>query len=135
VTVAVLPEPKPTEVRVDERDLEWQYFRGSGNGGQKKNKTSSAVRCKHSPSGLVVRVESERSQLQNKELAMAMLRARLFSAANQNASNSRASLRRKQVGSGMRADKIRTVQCQNGQVVDHASDWRIPLRKYLRGFW
>lgn len=135
ITVAVLPEPKPTEVRVDERDLEWQFFRGTGSGGQKKNKTSSAVRCKHVPSGFVVRVESERSQLQNREMALAMLRARLYAAANQSSFNSRASLRKRQVGSGMRADKIRTVQCQNGQVVDHASNWRLPLKKYLRGFW
>ena len=135
ITVAVLPEPKPTQVRVDERDLEWQFFRGSGNGGQKRNKTSSAVRCTHPSSGLVIRVESERSQLMNKEMALAMLRARLFSAANQSSFNSRASMRRQQVGSGMRADKIRTIQCQNGQVVDHASGWRITLKKYLRGSW
>lgn len=135
ITVAVLPEPKPTAVRIDERDLEWQYFRGTGSGGQKKNKTSSAVRCKHIPSGLVVRVESERSQLQNKEMAMAMLRAKLYAIANQSTLNSRAALRKRQVGTGMRADKIRTVQCQNGQVVDHATGWRLSLKKYLRGFW
>lgn len=135
VTVVALPEPKPIEVQIDERDLDWQFFRGSGNGGQKKNKTSSAVRLTHGPSGIQIRVESERSQLLNKEAALTMLRARIYAAKRSKRDASRWQKRKRQAGSGMRGDKIRTIQCQNGQVVDHVSNWRISLKKYLRGSW
>lgn len=133
VTVVALPEPKPIEVQIDERDLSWQFFRGSGNGGQKRNKTSSAVRLVHEPSGIQIRVESERSQLLNKEAALAMLRARIFAEKRTQRDVSRWQQRKDQAGSGMRADKIRTVQCQNGQVTDHEQGWRLSLKRYLRG--
>ena len=135
ITVVVLQEPTEIEVKLEESDLSWSFFRGSGNGGQKKNKTSSAVRLVHEPSGMAIRVESERSQSMNKEVALAMLRARLYAEKSEKVYNARESSRRKQAGSGMRADKIRTVQYQNGQVTDHESGWRISLKKYLRGSW
>ena len=133
VTVVVLPEPKAIEVKIDERDLSWSYFRGSGNGGQKKNKTSSAVRLVHEPSGIAIRVESERSQLQNKEAALAMLRARIYAAERSQLRTQRWQERKRQAGTGMRGDKVRTVQCQNGQVTDHVQGWRVSLKKYRRG--
>lgn len=133
--MVVLPEPKAVEVHLPEGDLEWQCFRGSGNGGQKRNKTSSAVRITHLPSGIKIRVESERSQLMNKEAALSMLRAKLFAIRTDANYRDLVATRKKQAGSGMRADKIRTVQFQNGQVTDHRHGWRMPLKKYLRGFW
>lgn len=133
VTVVVLPEPKDIDVQISEKDLTWQYFRGKGNGGQKKNKTSSAVRLTHGPTGIKIRVEAERSQLLNREQALSMLRAQLYSREKNAEYQKRWSTRKKQAGSGMRGDKVRTIQCQNGQVTDHVHGWRLPLKKYLRG--
>lgn len=135
ITVVVLPEPTEVEVKIDEKDLSWSFFRGSGNGGQKKNKTSSAVRLVHAPSEIAIRVESERSQLLNKEAALAMLRARIYAIEKQKVSKNRYAERKRQAGSGQRADKVRTIQFQNGQVTDHEHGWRLPLKKYLRGSW
>ena len=102
VTVAVMREPTETEVHVSERDLEWSTCRGSGAGGQHRNKTESAVICKHVPSGIAVRCESERSQHQNRRTALGILRARLVQAAEATASAAVGSERRAQVGSGQR---------------------------------
>lgn len=133
VTVAVMREPEPSEFHVDERDLTWTTMRGSGAGGQKRNKTESAVCVVHGPSGLSVRCETERSQYQNKATALALLGARLL-AAKEFADEARtASARKGQVGSGMRGDKVRTYRVHDGIVTDHRTDRKAALRDVLRG--
>jgi len=119
ITVAVLPEPTDVQVHVDERDLEWESFRAGGAGGQHQNKTDSAVRVTHTPSGTVVVCRDERSQLQNKRKAMAVLRSRLFSSASTTSHSGRNDQRANQVGSGMRGDKTRTYNFREDRVTDH----------------
>ena len=135
VTVAVLAEPTGVQVRLDDRDLEYRTCRASGAGGQKVNKTDSAVQLTHRPTGLMVRVETERSQHQNRATALALLRARLWQAEREARDAARASDRRTQVGSGMRGDKRRTIAVQRGTVVDHVNGRSWNLRDYLRGSW
>jgi peptide chain release factor 1 len=135
ITVAVLPEPTETQVIVREADLKWAYCRGSGAGGQHRNVTDSAVILTHIPTGIKVRCESERSQHQNKETALEVLRARIWDAANEQRSSALSSSRREQVGSGMRADKRRTIRSQDGVVTDHVLNRQWQLKKYLRGDW
>jgi len=135
ITVAVLPEPTEVEVRVAERDLEWSTCYGTGPGGQKRNKTESTVLLTHRPSGLQVRCETSRSQLQNRVAALGLLRARLWALEAARVGEARAAERRGQVGSGMRGDKRRTVRAQDGTVVDHVTGRRWELRGYLRGQW
>lgn len=135
VTVAVLPEPSAAEVRVEERDLSWSTCRGTGAGGQKRNKTESTVIVKHLPTGMQVRCETSRSQLVNREAALALLRARLWQEVEARRQGARADDRRRQIGSGMRGDKRRTVRCQDGSVVDHPTGRRWSLKPYLRGEW
>lgn len=133
VTVAVLREPTRSEVTINKRDVDRKTCRGSGAGGQHKNVTDSAVQLTHRPTGITVRVESERSQTQNTETAYSILRARLMEAKQQRASSARDGKRRKQVGSGMRGDKRRTIAIQRGQVVDHVTGKRVRVKDYLRG--
>lgn len=136
ITVAVLPEPTSGQYPdIPEREIEWQACRGSGSGGQNRNKRDTAVQMKHIPTGLTVRCESERHQHQNRQTALALLRARLWAMKGGAEANEREALRRWQVGSGMRGDKRRTIRTQEGQVVDHLTGkvWR--LRDYLRGIW
>lgn len=133
VTVAVLPEPDPIQFRIADRDLRWSTCRGSGPGGQNRNKTESAVQVTHIPTGVTVRCESERSQHQNRATALATLRARLWYAESERATSSRDLMRKRQVGSGMRGDKRRTVRFQDGVVTDHVTGKRWDLRDYLRG--
>jgi peptide chain release factor 1 len=135
VTVAVLPEPTDVQVRLDDRDLEYRTCRASGAGGQKVNKTDSAVQLTHKPTGLMVRVETERSQHQNRATALALLRARLWQTQRDAHVAARADDRRGQVGSGMRGDKRRTIAVQRGTVVDHVTGRSWNLRDYLRGAW
>jgi peptide chain release factor 1 len=135
ITVAVLPEPTPAELRIAPGDLSVVTCRGSGAGGQHRNKTDSCVVVTHRPTGLAVRCESERSQHQNRESALALLRARLFAAETERRSAARAGDRRRQLGSGMRGDKRRTVRCQDGVVVDHPTGRTWTLRAYERGEW
>lgn len=116
-------------------DLEWHTKRGSGPGGQHRNKTESAVELRHVPSGLVVRCESERSQHRNKEAALAVLKARLWDRQRGHDHAMRAADRRAQVGSGQRGDKRRTIRVRDGQVHDHVLGKRWPLDKYLNGEW
>lgn len=132
VTVAVMREPSATEVVIADADLEWSTCRGSGAGGQHRNKTESAVVLRHAASGLMVRCESERSQHQNRASALALLRARLLVKAEAGDAAARNGRRREQVGSGMRGDKRRTIQTQNGVVVDHVTGRRAQVRDYLR---
>jgi peptide chain release factor 1 len=135
ITVAVLPEPSPVEVRLDERDLDWSTCRGTGAGGQKRNKTESTVLLTHRPSGLQVRCETSRSQQHNRAMALVLLRARLWAAERAQVQDARDAERRAQKGSGMRGDKRRTIRCQDGVVTDHVLGRRWPLRDYLRGEW
>lgn len=131
VTVAVLREPTVAEFEVADRDLAWSTCRGSGAGGQHRNKTESAVVLRHVPTGMTVRCESERSQLQNKGTALGLLRARLLAQREANEAAGMNASRRAMVGTGMRGDKRRT-QVQNGIVVDHETGRRAEVRDYLR---
>jgi peptide chain release factor 1 len=135
VTVAVLPEPTEAQVVLREADLEESTMRGSGAGGQHRNKTDSAVRLVHRPTGLVVRCEGERDQSQNRRAARAILRVRLWELEQERVTGDRAAHRRAQVGSGMRGDKRRTIRTQDDQVNDHVTgrSWR--FKDYERGNW
>lgn len=135
VTVCVLAEPTDIQVRIDPKDLEITSCRGSGPGGQHRNKTDSAVQIRHRPSGLIVRCESERSQYQNREMALALLRSRIWKAKQHEAVGARARDRREQVGSGARGDKRRTYYFQRDQVVDHVLGKTWKLKSFLRGEW
>lgn len=134
MTVAVLPVTEEIVAQFDERDVEWQAVRGSGKGGQARNKTSNCVILKHIGSGMVVRVETSRSQWQNRESAKRLLLARLTDDAGDRQASSVAQNRRDQVGSGMRGDKVRTVRMQDGSVVDHVTGRRTTTNRYLRGY-
>lgn len=135
ITVAVLPEPTEAQVKLDPSDLEVSTTRGSGPGGQNRNKVETCVVIKHRPSGLTVRCESERSQHQNRAAALALLRARLWEAEQSRQLGARADQRKQQVGSGMRGDKRRTIRVQDGTVVDHVTRQRWRFRDYERGEW
>jgi len=136
VTVAVLEEPTEIELpEVDHRELEISTCRASGSGGQNLQKTDSAVQIRHLPSGIVVRCETERSQTYNKSTALAILRARLHRALVERASAERAGDRRRQIGSGQRGDKRRTIAVQRDSVVDHVTGRAWRFADYQRGKW
>ena len=118
-TVAVLPAAEDVEVDVRSEDLKIDVFRSSGPGGQSVNTTDSAVRITHLPTGIVVGSQEERSQLQNREKAMRYLRARLLQAAQQEAADKESAARKSQVGTGERAEKIRTYNFPENRVTDH----------------
>ena len=118
-TVAVLPEMETVDVDLREEDIEMQVYRSSGAGGQHVNKTSSAVRLIHKPSGIVVACQEERSQLQNRAKCMAMLASKLYEMERERVENAVTSERRAQVGTGMRNERIRTYNFPQNRVTDH----------------
>jgi len=135
ITVAVLAEPAAHQLVLRDADLVIERMGARGSGGQHLQKTESAVRIRHLPSGVEVRCENERSQLANRETALAVLRARVLAQQRAAADSARAAERRHQIGSGQRGDKRRTIRAQDGTVTDHVDGRTWQYKRYVRGDW
>ncbi len=134
VTVAVLPEVDEVEVEIVPSDLKIDTYRASGAGGQHVNKTESAVRITHIPTGIIVASQSERSQIQNRESCMKMLRAKLYEVMQEKQNQELANTRKLQVGSGARSEKIRTYNFPQGRVTDHRINFTMyQLETFVNG--
>lgn len=133
ITVAVLRAVERREIQLDPRDLDESFVRGSGAGGQHRNKTATCVVLVHRPTGIKVRIDGGRSQHHNRQTAMEVLLARLGQQQQDQQLQQHNQRRKNQIGSGMRGDKIRTVQHRNNRVLDHQTGKKTTIRRYLRG--
>jgi len=134
VTVAVLPELEDVDIEINPADLKVDTYRSSGAGGQHVNKTESAIRITHIPTGIVVACQEERSQIQNRERAMTMLRAKLFEQQEEERNKKMANDRKMQVGTGDRSEKIRTYNYPQGRITDHRINFSIfQVESFLDG--
>jgi len=134
ITVAILPEAEDVEINIDEKDLKIDTYRSSGAGGQHINKTESAIRITHVPSGVVVSCQEERSQVKNREKAMKMLKSKLYDLYQTAADKEYAERRKIQVGTGDRSERIRTYNYPQGRVTDHRIGYTsYRLTEYLNG--
>ena len=133
-TVAVLPVVEDVEIDINPADIKMEVFRASGAGGQHVNKTSSAVRLIHIPTGMVAECQTERSQLQNREYAMKLLRSRLYEVEKRKQDSELANERKSQIGSGDRSEKIRTYNYPQGRITDHRIGYSIyQMEDFLNG--
>ena len=131
-TVAVLNNSKNDDV-FDENQVEFEATVGHGPGGQHRNRTASAIRATHKPSGITVFIQNERSQFANKARALEIIKSRVLESLSNVAHGKINNVRKDQIGSGERSDKIRTVQEQNDKVIDHRSHKQISVSSYLKG--
>lgn len=130
----MLPVVEDVEIEINPADIKMEVFRSSGAGGQHINKTSSAVRLIHEPTGIVVECQTERSQFQNRDNAMRMLRTKLYEMEKQKQDNEISSARKSQVGSGDRSEKIRTYNYPQGRITDHRIGMSIyQMENFLNG--
>ena len=134
ITVAVMNPDAPVKFQIPESDIEIRPSRGSGPGGQHRNKTESCITATHVPTGTTVRVDM-RSQFQSRSMALKILSAKLSTENLEQDKNAKANLRRDQVGSGMRGDKVRTYRTQDDRVTDHRTGRTWKMSKWVRGEW